>query len=943
MSEDSGTKSSSSTLRTVRVPAEFEAVFAKAEETVSRFFGSRHDDPAHGTIEIFGERYILVRAASLSVEFFGLVGQLFGEGHETEADRFARNILFDLAHALGRSDARNFHRKMNLVDPIAKLSAGPVHFSHAGWAFVDIFPQSNPVPTDDFYLIFDHPYSFESDAWLRAGRSRDFPVCIMNAGWSSGWCEESFGIELVSSEVLCRAKGDETCRFIMAPPARIEEHVRQYVASRSTGSVGNAHEIPDFFARKRAEEELRRLYDRLKELDTLKTQFFANVSHELRTPLALILGPLEKWQGAAQVPAELRKDLDLIGRNARTLLRHVSDILDVSKLEAGKMSADYSGTDLARLVRQLAANFDGLAGERRIAYRVETPDRLAAEADPGKIERVVLNLLSNAFKFTPAGGKIRVHLEARDGHGRLTVGDSGPGVPEALREAIFERFRQGEGGPTRRFGGTGLGLAIARDFVTLHGGTIVAGAAEEGGALLTVTLPLRAAAGVPVRPEAPPAQPHVSDSLSRQLLEELGPRAEAPLPEAGQGRRRARILVVEDNEDMGRFLVDSLATDHDCFRAVDGEDGLRKARELAPDLIISDVMMPRSSGDEMLRALRKTPGLEDVPVIMLTARAEEPLRVTLLREGAQDYLVKPFSLEELRSRAGNLLAMKRARDVLQRELATRHRDVEQLATDLAARKRELQAALETARVAREDAERAATVKSDFLDMVSHELKTPIATILMQLDALGRLPQDGLSPRHKAAFGRLSTSGARLSQMVTQLLDFSRLEDGKLPIAQVPVNLHELAGAIIEDLESQATAKGIAVRLEGEPGSSIASDPRLLRIALTNLVENAIKFTNQGEVVVRVSADAREARLVVADTGIGIPEDKLTIIFEPFEQLEPTYSKSAPGVGLGLSIVRKILDALGGSVSVRSTPGEGSTFTISLPSRPSSERRESMPA
>jgi predicted hydrocarbon binding protein len=197
-----------------------EPIFAIAEEAVSRFFQSRKEDPEHGTIEIFGERYILVRAASLSVEFFALVEQLFGAGRSTEANQFARNILFDLAHALGKSDARNFHRKMNLGDPIAKLSAGPVHFSHTGWAFVDISPESRPSPNDDFYLLFDHPYSFESDAWLRAGKAGQFPVCIMNAGWSSGWCEESFGVQLVSSEVMCRAKGDDVCRFIMAPPHR---------------------------------------------------------------------------------------------------------------------------------------------------------------------------------------------------------------------------------------------------------------------------------------------------------------------------------------------------------------------------------------------------------------------------------------------------------------------------------------------------------------------------------------------------------------------------------------------------------------------------------------------------------------------------------------------------------------------------------------------------
>ncbi len=156
-------------LKTVHVPIEVEDTFRAAEEVVSRYFKEMRSDPTLGSIEISGERYILVRAASLSVEFFQMVEELYGPGREPEADEFARNILFDLAHAIGKSDAQNFHARMGLVDPIARLSAGPIHFSHTGWAFVDIRPESRPLPGDDFFLLYDHPYSFESDAWVRSG------------------------------------------------------------------------------------------------------------------------------------------------------------------------------------------------------------------------------------------------------------------------------------------------------------------------------------------------------------------------------------------------------------------------------------------------------------------------------------------------------------------------------------------------------------------------------------------------------------------------------------------------------------------------------------------------------------------------------------------------------------------------------------------------------
>ncbi len=240
--------------------------------------------------------------------------------------------------------------------------------------------------------------------------------------------------------------------------------------------------------------ELERLYTQVRQLDQLKTEFFANVSHELRTPLTLILGPTERLLGSAGLAAEQRRLLETVALNARTLLKHVNDLLDVARLEAKRMEMHYAAADLARLVRVGAAHFEAVASERQIALSVEAPDSLPAEVDAGKVERVLLNLLSNAFKFVPDGGRARVSLRAEGGNAILAVADSGPGVPPELRGAIFERFRQGEGGTARRQGGTGLGLAIARDFVALHHGTITVGTAPEGGALFIIVLPLKAPA-----------------------------------------------------------------------------------------------------------------------------------------------------------------------------------------------------------------------------------------------------------------------------------------------------------------------------------------------------------------------------------------------------------------------------------------------------------------
>jgi PAS domain S-box-containing protein len=251
-------------LTSVKVPKQFEPVFQKAHEYVSKYFKKKKEDPSKGTIEIFDQRYILIRAASMSVDFFETVKNLYQDKGDEEALNVARSLLFDIAHAIGKADAKNFHKKMKLRDPIEKLSAGPIHFSHSGWAFVDIFPESKPSPDENYFLIYDHPFSFESDAWIKSGKKSDLPVCVMNAGYSSGWCEESFGVTLVASEIMCKAKGDDACRFIMASPSKIELYIKEYLKrEQKLAKKAIKYEIPGFFKRKQVEEELHKAYDEL--------------------------------------------------------------------------------------------------------------------------------------------------------------------------------------------------------------------------------------------------------------------------------------------------------------------------------------------------------------------------------------------------------------------------------------------------------------------------------------------------------------------------------------------------------------------------------------------------------------------------------------------------------------------------------------------------------
>lgn len=459
-----------------------------------------------------------------------------------------------------------------------------------------------------------------------------------------------------------------------------------------------------------ANRELEALTCRLTELNQLKSQFFANVSHELRTPLTLILGPIEQLLAADELPKEQRYPMQVVRRNAQTLLKQVNDLLDISKLEAGRMKLNYAAVDLVQLVLLSAAHFESLAREREIVFTVETPELAIGQVDAQKLQRICFNLLSNAFKFTPNGGSIRCILEVGSNGGAgekgtiendrftianfiLKVEDSGPGIAPELREVIFEPFRQGDNNPNS-FGSTGLGLAIVKEFVELHDGKITISDSNLGGAKFAIELPSIAPAGISLNSEVLQLPGKFSNELACQMLAELSP----VLPESSTLNLNASIvLVVEDNPEMNRFITDTLGSDYCTIGAFDGREGLEKAIAIRPDLILSDVMMPQMSGDLMVREIRSRSELDNIPIILLTAKADDELRVKLLGEGVQDYLMKPFSVAELKVRVSNQIATKRAKEILQQELTSQSKDLAVLAKEVQVRQRELQTTLQAFR------------------------------------------------------------------------------------------------------------------------------------------------------------------------------------------------------------------------------------------------------
>jgi PAS domain S-box-containing protein len=524
--------------------------------------------------------------------------------------------------------------------------------------------------------------------------------------WEARWFQVSREITEQARDFVRRARGGEFIRCdleVYGQAAGDETIVVDFsllpVRDDDGAVVFLLAEGRNITAKKRAEDEIARknaelesLLARIRQLDQQKNDFFANVSHELRTPLALILGPAEVLLGAgSNLSDQQRRQIGVIQRNATALLKHVNDLLDLAKLDAQRMDLHNTRVDLAALVREQAEQFHAVAPQLDLSYSVAVPKALRAVLDQDKTERILQNLLSNAFKFTPPGGRVRCTLE-KAGRDRclIKVQDSGPGVAPEMRQLIFERFRQGQTGTTRNFGGTGLGLSIAREFTELMHGSITVSAATGGGSLFQVELPLEPPPGeLALHDPAPAERPFATPSPNNALAELTAP--DEVICKAAAPVGAPRILVVEDNTEMRRFICDALASEFNVSSAPDGQAALEAALASPPDLLVTDLMLPRLGGDRLVDTLHTSPGLKDLPVLVLSAKDDAALRARLLAGAAQDYVTKPFSAQELRARVRNLSTMKLARDGLQRELLSQSNDLAELTRHLIENRRALQA------------------------------------------------------------------------------------------------------------------------------------------------------------------------------------------------------------------------------------------------------------
>lgn len=422
----------------------------------------------------------------------------------------------------------------------------------------------------------------------------------------------------------------------------------------------------------RATVDLQDANERLREAHTAKDQFLANISHEFRTPLTLTYGPInDLLDGRYAVAEEARPLLEQARRNGARLHRLINQLLELSRLDHGATTLECRPHDLAAFLRHRVAAFEAIAREYSLALRLHLPAAPVPFAfDEPRLETVVLNLLSNAFKFTPPGGQIHVglHLGAA-GEAVISVRDTGEGIAPEHLPHLFDRFYQVDGSTTRRREGTGIGLALAQQLVKLHGGALTVASTPGEGTTFTVTLPAAAgaAAGAAVRGEdASGAEP----APDLDLVEAALPACNTPparngspgqaMPAEEDADTRPLVLVVEDNADMRAYIRSQLHEVALVEEAENGAVGVERALELVPDLVVSDVMMPLQDGYDLLAALKADLRTSHIPVVLLTARADAESRLAGLEGGADDYLAKPFDGGELRARVRNLIEGRRA-------------------------------------------------------------------------------------------------------------------------------------------------------------------------------------------------------------------------------------------------------------------------------------------
>ncbi len=703
------------------------------------------------------------------------------------------------------------------------------------------------------------------------------------------------------------------------------------IASQVFSYRGRRQQVTDQVHLEHITANLQAAHDELERLDEFKSKFFANITHELKTPLAMVLASVELMSAGDMGPLteQQRATLDGMSHNGMKLLRMIGDILDLSRLDESKVRLRIEEHDALTYLRQLLQQVQPLVQRKGIEISLHTElEHCSLWWDGERMERVFVNLLSNAAKFTPEGGSIRVSVERREDGVGICVADSGPGFPKEQAEALFGRFFQVDMGATRKYGGSGIGLALAREFVELHGGQIWAESPDDEGARFHVLLPEGKDHFAPdvldrrgnrraVREGRRSSDQGLSewtgllsdraDFRLLQIADATERRVVARHPH--QEGRHHTVLVVDDTPDILRVVHLTLHAQFKVYTAKDGLEGLQMANEHLPSLVITDLMMPGIDGLELARRLRGGTATKHIPIIMLSARGATQDRVAGLDAGVNSYLAKPFSPSELRAAVGSLLNVQDISSDLQLE-----RRMDALETMAAGLAHEFNNALNQIRPAM------AMVRTDSDAMVTllEELEGAPPTA-EQVERMGKL-----AIRVSKLQDRASSGAERIATTVKLMGHYaSEGRERRVQPHDIQVSIQEVLAVVRPPLGREVE---VVCHVEGE--GVVRCVPEEIHQLLTNLLSNAFDAAPEQGGRVEISGERLGAMLIVrvADNGPGVPGRHADRIFEPFF----TTKDPGRGTGLGLNIAWRIAERHGGSLKLIDGPLPGACFELALP-------------
>ena len=685
------------------------------------------------------------------------------------------------------------------------------------------------------------------------------------------------------------------------------------------------------------QKELEGKNGKLVEMDRVKSQFYANISHELRTPLTLLLTPMDallakQGEGVGRESAELLKTMQT---NGMRLLKLINDLLELVRLDSGRMEVKREKVDVDEFLNGMVASVRQASEKRKIQVAAKVDDACTtAIMDREKMEKVLLNLIFNALKFTPVGGVIKIEACNVGDDFQLQVNDTGAGIPVEKVPFIFDRFWQVDNSNQRKHRGIGIGLALVKEFVEVQGGTVVVDSVEGKGTSFDIRLP-QEMADLSDEPEVSVVEQEVIGGQAATVdgenppewLEELFRRAELFPTLATQSTfsnrdewrgpgKLPKVLVADDEPDMLTFLRGQLDSRYQVLDAVDGQQALDKAVQYLPDAILLDMMMPEKDGLEVCRELRARTSTQNIPIVLLTARADEETKLKALDAGANDFLAKPFSLTEMHVRLKNLVDLYEQ----QRQLARQKQILESTLEQLKETETQLVQSEKMASLGKLSAG------------IIHEINNPLNFAKSGMYMLKQF-RGAFDSEDQADFDDvlkdIQEGIERVIGIVTDLRGFSHPDVG----LQKDTLVETMMTSTLRLLSNEWKDK-VGIEVDIEPELSFEANANQITQVLINLIQNAIDATDRktfsdGEKpIIKISGRSRDdhAVILIRDNGPGISEEHLGRVFDPFF----TTRDVGEGVGLGLSICYKIIERHGGHVDVRTEYGEYCEFELTFP-------------